>query len=84
MLATLKASKLLEGFRGAPPRDVAALIDCCVKFSQFVVATDGAFAAIDLNPVFVCARGRGVRIADALIETRASGEEHHGQNAAHK
>jgi hypothetical protein len=34
-----------------------------------VVATDATFAAIDLNPVFVCARGRGVRIADALMET---------------
>jgi hypothetical protein len=33
------------------------------------VATDGRFAAIDLNPVFVCARGVGVRIADALMET---------------
>ena len=75
MLRSLKVSKLLDGFRGAPPRDVEALIDCCVRFADFVVATDGQFAAIDLNPVFVCARGRGVRIADALIETRASEEE---------
>ncbi len=62
--------KLLDGFRGAPPRDVDALIDCCVRFGDFVVATDGQFAAIDLNPVFVRPRGHGVRIADALIETR--------------
>ena len=41
--------------------------------ATFVAATDGRFAAIDLNPVFVCARGRGVRIADALIETRDDG-----------
>ncbi len=78
MLRSLKASKLLDGFRGAPPRDAEALIDCCVRFADFAVATDGQFAAIDLNPVFVCARGRGVRIADALIETRASEEETHG------
>jgi hypothetical protein len=44
-----------------------------VRFAKFVVATDGQFAAIDLNPVFVCSQGRGVRIADALIETRTGG-----------
>ena len=69
-LSTLKVSKLLDGFRGSAPRDLDALVDCCMRFGEFVAATDGAFAAIDLNPVFVCARGRGVRIADALIELR--------------
>src|SRR6516164_4647115 len=69
-LSTLKVSKLLDGFRGSAPRDLDALVDCCMRFGEFVAATDDAFAAIDLNPVFVCARGRGVRIADALIELR--------------
>jgi acyl-CoA synthetase (NDP forming) len=70
---SLKVAKLLDGFRGAPPRDVDALVDCCVRFGDFVAATDGQYAAIDLNPVLVCARGRGVRIADALMETRTTG-----------
>jgi acetyltransferase len=73
MLGGLKIAKLFDGFRGAGPRDKDALIDCCLRFAAFVVATDGAFAAIDLNPVFVRSQGQGVRIADALIETRASG-----------
>jgi acyl-CoA synthetase (NDP forming) len=68
-LASLKVMKLLDGFRGAPPRDFDALVACCERFAEFVTATDGSFAAIDLNPVLVCARGRGVRIADALMET---------------
>jgi acyl-CoA synthetase (NDP forming) len=68
-LRSLKVSRLFEGFRGAAPRDVDALVACCEQFAAFVAATAGRFAAIDLNPVFVCARGRGVRIADALIET---------------
>jgi hypothetical protein len=68
-LGRLKVKKLLDGFRGGPPCDVDALIACCLRFADFVVATDATFAAIDLNPVFVCARGRGVRIADALMET---------------
>jgi acyl-CoA synthetase (NDP forming) len=74
-LRSLKVAKLFAGFRGAEPRDVDALVECCLRFADFVVATEGQFAAIDLNPVFVCARGRGVRIADALIETRAAREE---------
>ncbi len=74
MIADLKASKLLEGFRGAAPKDVDALVDCCVDFAAFVAATDGQYAAIDLNPVFVCAKGKGVRIADALIVTRNAQE----------
>ena len=72
ILRGLKVAKLLEGFRGAGPRDVDALIDCCLRFCDFVVASDGRFQAIDLNPVFVHARGQGVRIADALIEMRGS------------
>jgi acetyltransferase len=72
-LGGLKASRLLEGYRGVAARDVEALIECCVKFCDFVVATDGQFAAIDLNPVIVGPVGRGVRIADALIETRRGG-----------
>jgi acetate---CoA ligase (ADP-forming) len=72
-LGSLKVTKLLDGFRGAPPRDVDALVECCQCFAEFVVATEGRFAAIDLNPVFVCARGHGVRIADALMETMPAG-----------
>ena len=72
-ICSLKVAKLLNGFRGAPPRDLDALVDCCVRFGDFVAATDGQYAAIDLNPILVCARGRGVRIADALMETRATG-----------
>jgi acetyltransferase len=73
VLRGLKVAKMLDGFRGRAPRDFDALVDCCLRFGDFVVATEGRFAAIDLNPVFVCARGQGVRIADALIETREEG-----------
>jgi acetate---CoA ligase (ADP-forming) len=72
-IARLKVATLLDGFRGAPPRDLDALVDCCVRFGDFAAATDGQYAAIDLNPVLVCARGRGVRIVDALMETRGGG-----------
>jgi acetyltransferase len=73
MLSSLKVAKLFDGFRGAGSRDKDAFIDCCLRFCDFVVATDGQFAAIDLNPVFVRGAGAGVRIADALIEMRTGG-----------
>ncbi|HWG03918.1 MAG TPA: acetate--CoA ligase family protein [Beijerinckiaceae bacterium] len=72
MLNELKISKMLDGFRGAPPLDKESLIDCCLKFSDFVVATDGHYAAIDINPLIVLPRGKGVKIADAMIVTNGS------------
>jgi acyl-CoA synthetase (NDP forming) len=70
MIGELKAAKLLEGFRGAPPGDLDALVDCLVRFAAFAAASDGQFAAIDLNPVIVRPKGEGARIADALMVTR--------------
>jgi acetyltransferase len=75
MVASLKISKQLDGFRGAPVLDRDALIDCVVSFSNFVAATDGQYEAIDLNPVFVRSTGKGVKIADALIITMNPEEE---------
>jgi acetyltransferase len=75
MIAGLKSAKLLAQFRGRPARDVAALVDCGVRFAEFCAVTDGRFAAIDLNPVIVRADGLGVRIADALIVARGNKEE---------
>jgi acetate---CoA ligase (ADP-forming) len=74
MFAGLKSAKLLAPFRGRPARDVAALVDCGRRFAEFCAATDGRFAAIDLNPVMVRAESLGVRIADALIVTRGKEE----------
>ena len=70
MLRGLKVARLLDGFRGSAPRDLEALVDCCMRFCDFVVASDGRFAAIDLNPVLVRPRARAYEIADALIEQR--------------
>jgi acetate---CoA ligase (ADP-forming) len=75
MIADLKSAEQLGRFRGRPARDIAALVDCTLRFAEFCVATDGRFAAIDLNPVIVRAEGLGVRVADALIVTRAAREE---------
>ncbi|MEE8517294.1 MAG: acetate--CoA ligase family protein [Alphaproteobacteria bacterium] len=67
MLDELKGAKMLEGTGGAAPRDREALVDAIVTFAGFVDATDGKFAAIDINPLMVLAAGKGVKVADALI-----------------
>ena len=67
MLGELRGAPLLSGYRGAPPCDVDALVAALVKFGDMAAQTDGRFAAIDINPLIVGARGAGVRIADAVI-----------------
>lgn len=67
MLAGLKARKLLDGYRGAAPRDLDALADCLVRIAAFAADHKDSVRELDLNPVFVYEQGQGVRIADALI-----------------
>ena len=73
MIGGLRVKTLLAGFRGAPPCDTEALIEFCVRFSEFVARTDGQFSAIDINPLMVRAQGEGVCIADAMIVTASQG-----------
>lgn len=67
MIDGLRVSQLLDGWRGGPKLDRAALVEALVTLSEIAAATDGQIAAIDLNPVIVLPEGQGVRIVDALI-----------------
>lgn len=67
MLAELRGGALLSGLRGGEPRDVDALVDCVVRFGDFVTHNAGRFTAVEMNPVMVRPEGRGVAVADALI-----------------
>jgi acyl-CoA synthetase (NDP forming) len=51
MVREIKGYKLLEGYRGSPPADVAALESLLLKVSEFVDAHPEV-AELDLNPVF--------------------------------
>jgi acyl-CoA synthetase (NDP forming) len=65
MIDRLKARKMLDGFRGAPPADVEALVDMVVRLSEFVADHGDKIAEIDVNPVLLGPKG-GVAV-DALI-----------------
>lgn len=71
MLAELRGGALLDGLRGGKPRDVDALVDCVVRFGDFVAHNAGRFTAVEMNPVMVRPQGLGVAVADALITMAA-------------
>lgn len=77
-----RLARLLAGFRGNPPADVAALVACIEALAEFAWAERDYIDEIDLNPVVVRSEGRGCVAADALIVTRdreAFQEESHAR-----
>jgi acetyltransferase len=68
MIAEIKGYPVLAGARGKPPADVDALADAIVKLSALAVDLEDKVAELDINPLFVMERGRGVKAADALIK----------------
>jgi len=67
LLARLKGAPLLDAHRGLPAADIDALAELMVRLSHFAADHADAIAEIDLNPVLVHPRGKGVSVVDALI-----------------
>jgi acetate---CoA ligase (ADP-forming) len=65
-LKTLKAAPLLAGTRGAPARDVTALVDVVGRIGSLVRARP-EITEVEINPLVVFERGSGVLALDALI-----------------
>ncbi|HYL55599.1 MAG TPA: GNAT family N-acetyltransferase [Gemmatimonadales bacterium] len=66
MLAALRTSKLLDGYRGAPAADRDALVDTILKLSALVESVP-ELVELELNPVKVLPPGRGVVVVDARM-----------------
>ena len=66
----LKGAALLDGVRGAPPADRAALAELIAALSRFAADHADQIAEIDLNPVIVHPQGQGLTVVDALIVKR--------------
>ena len=66
MLATLRASRLLDGYRGAPPADRAALIAVILRVSALVECIP-ELRELDLNPVKVLPPGQGAIVVDGRM-----------------
>jgi acyl-CoA synthetase (NDP forming) len=67
LLDQLKGAALLDGVRGEPAADRAALAQLMAALSRFAADHADRIAEIDLNPVIVHAAGAGLTIVDALI-----------------
>ncbi len=74
MLASLRGARLLDGWRGAAPRDQAALTDLILRVSWLAHDLGDALAELDLNPVTLFDAGQGLRVVDALMVRRPAGD----------
>lgn len=67
MIAAVRASRLLNGFRGTPPADSDALASTLAALSQMALHLEGEIAELDINPLTVLPKGRGVLALDCLV-----------------
>jgi acyl-CoA synthetase (NDP forming) len=65
LLATLRGYPLLQGGRGHPPADVAAVAAALGAVGRAALA--GAFESLDLNPLIALPAGQGVVAVDSLV-----------------
>jgi acetyltransferase len=68
-----KGSKLLYGFRGKPEADVKALVEVLVKTGEMTADLADRIEALDLNPLLILPKGKGVVAVDALVALKATG-----------
>jgi len=66
MIAKLRASKLLDGYRGAPAGDRAALAAVIMRVSALVEVIP-ELLELDLNPVKVLVPGQGAIVVDGRM-----------------
>jgi hypothetical protein len=64
MLGELRGGKLLDGFRGAPPVDRAALADAVVRIGEAALGLGPTLDTLEVNPLL--AAGGRIEALDAL------------------
>jgi len=65
MLESLRAAKMLRGFRGAPPADLPAIADVVVKIGAAAQALGRDVHSLEINPLLVM--GSRVEALDGLV-----------------
>ena len=64
MLNELRGKSILGKFRGAPPRDIDALVGAICGLSKIFAQHRKFLADLEVNPLIVGAEGEGVRAVD--------------------
>ncbi len=67
MTREIKGYKMLSGFRGLPPVDIATIEDWLLKLSKFVIETP-EIKELDLNPIFAYSDGAVAVDARVILE----------------
>ena len=66
MVKSIRAFRILQGFRGQPPADIRKLIECIERVSQLAQDLE-AVEELDINPLIVYSEGKGAAAVDARI-----------------
>lgn len=74
MIREIASFPLLEGVRGEPRRDLDALADVLVRFSELPFQYPG-LQELDLNPVFLLRDGEGLLVGDVRVITSPQAKE---------
>jgi len=68
MIRSLRGFAVLDGARGKPRADVAALARALSALSAFAAAAGPKLLSVDVNPLLVLPAGEGCFAADAVVE----------------
>jgi acetate---CoA ligase (ADP-forming) len=74
MILALKSARLLTGFRGAKPIDLAPIAGLVAALSRAALTLRDQVREFELNPVIVHADGSGITVADALLMMKHEGD----------
>jgi acetyl coenzyme A synthetase (ADP forming)-like protein len=66
MIAEVRSARLLDGLRGVPPADRAALVDVLLRVGQ-LAADCPDIAEMDINPLIVLPAGQGALAVDVRV-----------------
>lgn len=67
MVADLKISRLLNGYRGEKAYDTPALVDAILSVAKMAENLGDRLLEAEVNPLFVLPEGQGVAAADGLV-----------------
>ena len=70
MVRSIRGYPLLEGYRGHPPADIAAIEDLLLRVARLVEEVP-EISELDFNPVFALGPGQGCSIVDARIRVES-------------
>jgi acyl-CoA synthetase (NDP forming) len=76
LILSLRGAPILLGARGQPAADIDAAAAALADLSQFISRNADAYQEIDINPLIVREKGKGVVAVDALLVPRKEVPDH--------